>query len=442
MKLRLTAFVVTVAVLALNPLAATRAAGLTPTVLAVTAPAATLYTERIEIRSRLITARGVALRDRLLVLLVDGVAEQRRRTDAHGKATFSISRDITRGRHVVAVRFTGDGRYAATSRSVTIRVLPATLRVRTLPPVPGALFEFRGKRFRTRDDGSALVVIGSPARPGEVPTFLSAPSSPGTFTVFGKWWGRAPDLTAGFDLYYETSMRFTDRLGADVDPDTIESVTLRSSIGEIIKLPEVNPVWVHGARVVSLAGGLEAKDILYVVDDVEIKGANVVNRAQQRFAPRESRAWNVELLFYQTSIELRDLIFGFPISATVRIDYPNGDAFRVQTDAWGIVDLPPLPRGTYHVTPERAGVTVTQALAMSRDANVHLTVITYLDVAVGLAVPTAIAIGLLLLGRPHLLLALRALLRKLSRTARPLVADVKAASSSLAGLSRRLRRAK
>jgi hypothetical protein len=404
--------------MALNPLAAARAAEPAVTVLTITAPASTVFTERIVIDARLSTADGTVLRDAPLGLLLDGVGEQRRRTDAEGATRFSVSRDIKPGSHVFTVRFEGDDRYGATTQSVTLVVEPATLHLRTLPPIPGVLFEFRGHRFTTGVDGSAIVQLETPASPEEVPTFVSAPSATGIRIEFGKWWGNAPDLTAGFDLFYLVSLQFANRLGTAVDPATIDAVTLRSSIGEIINLPRIEPIWVHGMRVVSLAGGLEAKDILYGVDDVEIKGANVVNRAQQRFAPRESRAWNVELLFYQTSIELRDLIFGFPISATIRLEYPNGEVLRVQTDSSGVVELPALPRGTYHVTPERVGVTVTQALAMSRDADAHLTVISYLDVAVGLTIPIGIAVGLLLVGRPHLIGRLRGLPRRLWQVVR------------------------
>jgi hypothetical protein len=54
------------------------------------------------------------------------------------------------------------------------------------------------------------------------------------------------------------------------------------------------------------------------------------------------------------------------------------------------------------VTPEHVGLTVTRPVTMSRDSEVHLAVITYLDIAVATGVPIAIAIVLLLIGRPRI----------------------------------------
>jgi len=202
-----------------------------------------------------------------------------------------------------------------------------------------------------------------------------------------------------------------------VDESRITSMTLRSSIGQVIDIAQPGPMEVQGVRVVSLAGGLVAKDILYGVDEVTIEGSNVVNRAQQRFTPRLSQSWKVEILFYKTSIKLTDTLFGLGIATDLKIQYPGGRVDTVQTDDKGVVNLPPLPRGIYQVTPLKVGVTVVRPVAMSRDADVELAVITYLDIIVVVGAALVVALGLLLLGRPGIVRAIRRRLRPRGRAA-------------------------
>jgi hypothetical protein len=85
----------------------------------------------------------------------------------------------------------------------------------------------------------------------------------------------------------------------------------------------------------------------------------------------------------------------------------------VTTDDNGRIELPPLPRGTYVVTPQRVGVTVARPVTMSRDTSVHLAVITYLDIAIALGTPALIALTLLLIGRPGIIGTVTARVRSL-----------------------------
>ncbi|MEO5704935.1 MAG: carboxypeptidase-like regulatory domain-containing protein [Candidatus Limnocylindrales bacterium] len=379
----------------------------TATVLTVDSPTSVLFSRRFEIDVALRDAAGGAIANAVLELDIDGSVEARTRTDAAGAATFSVSRDLPTGSHVLRVRYAGGGNYLAAAVQRSILVEPPIINLRTLPPIANAVFEFRGEQVTTGPDGSVRLTLDGLPGDDERPTFVSAPQAANQRMEFDKWFGKAPDLTASFNVFYYVSLNFRHRLGEVVDPATITRLTIRSSIGEVIELDAVAPMWVFGQRVVSLAGGLEVKDILYGIDLVEIEGTNVVNRAEQRFVPRETTEWDIEVLFYRTKIALRDLFFSFPVAARVQLEYPNGRVVHVDADANGTIDLPPLPRGTYKVTPEGVGIKVTRPVTMSRDASVELTVITYLDMAVAVAVPLAIAIVLLLLGRPHLVRLVR-----------------------------------
>ena len=375
----------------------------TPTVLIVDVLPEAVVGTRVEVAVGLRDAAARPIADALVSLLVDGRDEVRRRTDAKGEAAFSLSSELGAGDHLLAITFSGDARHLPATVTKVIELKLPSLSVRTLPPIEGVVFEYAGRQFTSGVDGSATVVLSAPLPDSALPTIVSVPAAEGTRVEFAKWWGKTPELTVSFDVYYRVSVAFTDRLGNVVDPATIASVTIRSSVGQVIDVGDRDPFWVHGVRVVSLAGGLEVKDILYGVDEVEIQGTSVVNRAQQRFTPREDRAWNIEVLFYKTRIRLTDLVFGTPVAARIRVEYPSARVFYLDVDGTGVVELPPLPRGTYKITPQGAGITVTRPVTMSRDAEVDLTVISYLDVVLGVAIPAGIALLLLLIGRPQLL---------------------------------------
>ncbi len=377
------------------------------TSLSVEGPASVFAGQQVVLAFVLRTASGDPVPDALVRLYVDGSQEARRLTDIEGKARASVTADLSIGTHLFRAVFDGTERYATSSMTLPIEVEQPVLTIQTLPALEGVTFSYRGNTFASNADGVARLELDTFADRNDAPQVVSVPSTSSQRVEFDRFWGSAPSLRATFDIYYRISMRFTERLGNPVDPDSISNIALRSSIGEVLAVKSDGPFWVHGVRVVSLIGGLEVKDILYGVDEVAIEGSNTVNKSQQRFIPREGTDWNVELLFYKTSIELTDALMSLPISTVVRVEYPSGRTFRVTSDEHGRVELPPLPRGTYIVTPERAGLTVSRPVTMSRDASVRLAVITYLDIAIALGIPLAIAVLLLLIGRPTILRTLR-----------------------------------
>jgi hypothetical protein len=365
-------------------------------------PATVLYSVRIPITATLHTAGGKGIADELIELSIDGRFEARTRTTKQGVATFSVSRDIKVGKHRLTVLFAGSRAYARARAGATITIAAPTITVATLPARRGIEFDFHGRRFTTGADGVGSVVLDELPAPDDRPTIVSIPARKGGETVFTRWWGNAPNLTECFDVFYDVAVRYTDRLGNPIDAAAVSGTTIRSSIGEIIKVNGPEPFRVHGVRVVSLAGGLEVKDILYGIDDVTIEGTNVVNRAQQRFTPRQGGDWNIRVLFYDTSVTLTDALLGIPVKSHVMLEYPGGRQDWFDTDSSGTVRFGPLPRGTYKLTPTGVGMTVVRPLAVSRDTEARLAVITYLDIASVVLLAASVAIGLLLIGRPNL----------------------------------------
>jgi hypothetical protein len=187
-------------------------------------------------------------------------------------------------------------------------------------------------------------------------------------------------------------------------------MTLKSRTGVRTVVQKGAEVWLQGSRVVPFAGELVSKDIEYQVERAYVDGANVVNRAQQRFTPSQTTTLPVRLLFYALKITTRDALFGFPVGEAVELKYPSG---RVVTHDLkdGKLTLPSLPRGTYDVKVVASGISFTRPVSVSRNQQVELKVISWLDMILAAGALAALALGLVMARRPHILRAVRRRLR-------------------------------
>jgi hypothetical protein len=181
--------------------------------------------------------------------------------------------------------------------------------------------------------------------------------------------------------------------------DRISEFRMHSSIGLRQVRKNLAPFWLQGTRIVPFTQGLEKKNIGYAVDAVTVDGANVVNRSQQKFVPAQSRDLNVRLLFNVAHFTARDAIFHFPVGSGVRMRYPDGYTAVRQFDNKTVLTVPGLPRGQYQVQVTGAGWSPLRPVALSRTQDVQLTVITYLDMAVIVALLAALAMGVVLYRR-------------------------------------------
>jgi hypothetical protein len=179
-------------------------------------------------------------------------------------------------------------------------------------------------------------------------------------------------------------------------------MTLKSRTGVRTPVKQGEDVWLQGSRVVPFSGELVSKDIDYQVERAEVDGTNVVNRAQQRFTPHKQQSLDVQLLFYSLKVVTRDALFGFPVGEGIQLRYPNGRTVRHDLKD-GTVTLPSLPRGTYNVKVVASGVSFTRPVSVSRNQEVELKVISWLDMILAALALSALAIGLLVARRPHLL---------------------------------------
>jgi hypothetical protein len=284
------------------------------------------------------------------------------------------------------------------------------LIVRTMPPVPHARVLLDGHEARTGPDGTLRLV---PARWGELRRRIQVPTlwHQGTRARFSRWIGRIDQavpptrdlqVVAAFDVDYPVQFRFVGPDGKPVPYDRIDHVELRGATGVEVQASGERlrkPLLLWGSRVITLHAGPKQKDIYYRLQSVRMRGANVVNQAQQRYIPSADRSVQVNLLFFDAQVVVRDALFGFPVGKAVRVRYPDGSRERYRLGPERTVTLRKLPRAPYDLTVEGLGLPISSPVAITRQQVIPLKFVSWLDVAVGLLVALTFLIGLPVAGR-------------------------------------------
>ena len=293
---------------------------------------------------------------------------------------------------VVALVLTLEGHPAA-AQSQERAAAPST--VRTVPAVPGMRFEAAGVRFTADRRGVAHPPPGARA---EDLRALGTEIEPGVRARFDRWYrGRA---IAAINRYHRVRTSFVDPSGTAIDPSTVSSVTLRGSDGGRYIVSGRRTLWLQGNRVVPESNGTESIALHYAAERVLVAGSNVVNRGQQRFFPAETRVIELRLLLFQVRVTVRDALLGFPIGSAIRLRYPNGGVRREDLGPNAELVLTSVPRGDYRVSVDALGLSSSRPVALSRDQELELQVISWLDVMVVLLGLGSVALGLLFIRRP------------------------------------------
>ncbi len=372
-----------------------------PTRIIIDAAAAVTIGDPAVINAQLLSGNS-PVADAGLTLIVDGVVDSRRRTDANGRTTLTVRRDLVAGQYRVGVAFDGHaGRGLAESSAASVLSVAASrLTVSTVPPLEGMPFVLTSESspgaspigFTSGSDGVAVVDV--PA----VGTYrLEAPAGGAVGenirTKFIRW-GDATfsnvktisipartELQAGYQVDYLVSQEFQDRDGGPLDPSRVSSMTLFSSIGEQLTFTDGGPKWLLGSRVIRRDLGLEETKILYSVLAVAVDGSNVVNGAQYQFEASPGAVWPIPLLLFPLHIKTRDAIFGFPIGAGIEVEKPDGGRSYARFDEKGVLKLEGLARGEYRVRVDAWGLAPWQPVALSQSQEIEVRVISYLDMA-------------------------------------------------------------
>jgi hypothetical protein len=287
---------------------------------------------------------------------------------------------------------------------------PTTLQLVTVPALPHVRVTLDGSTFQTNPVGIARIPHSGLSLAGRLRVKPSSVAD-GVRATLSRWneeltRENLDRITARLDVRYRVKISFVDRQRKPVDLARITSLTLRSSHGILHTYGREDlekPIWLHGTRVVSRQTGPEPKDIYYAVDRAIVDGANVVNRAQQRFFPSKRRSVQVELLFFRARLSAHDALFRFPIGSAVRLQHPDGRWERYPLGPGAKLELTGLPRGDYWVEVDAPGMSFLRPVSLSRDQEVRLEVLSYVDMGAAATLFLVITVGLLLIGRPHLL---------------------------------------
>ena len=383
--------------------------------------------DALSMTALLTTAAGKPLSGASIALSLNGERQGVVRTDEQGYAEWPLGRKLAAG--VFAAEAVFDGQLPALAAKATrsFTIAPAQVEVRTEPPLPGTSFALDGRVFTAGADGVARISVD---RMGVYSLTVASRAilRPDTRSEFTGWDddsyapersvqipAKAP-LEAGFDIFYLITPKLTRAQHDVVDPQRVSSLTLMSSIGQRVRMDRIEPTWIQGSQVVAGPDHLETRPISYTVESVLIDGANVVNQSQQRFLPSTQQDLSIDVMLYSVRFSARDALFGFPIKSGIDLTYPDGHTQQFALGPDGQVSADSLARGSYRVKLDSPGLGTARPLVLSRDQDLPIMLLSYLDLAVVFGSLGAFALGLLLLGR-----RLRRL-KPLNRRARPLPA--------------------
>ncbi len=276
-------------------------------------------------------------------------------------------------------------------------------KVVTVPPVAGVQFKTKHRTYRTNRRGVVVLQLARGAAVRDEVKVVDKMIRPGMRAHFARWYG---SKTVTFNLQYLVSFTFRDLADEPVSPSIVSTVFLKSRTGVRTAVPHGRATWLQGSRVVPFKAELVSKNIDYQIERTTVDGANVVNRAQQRFAPAKTRKIDVKLLFYGLRVRSRDALLGFPVGSALELRYPSGRTVRHDLKD-GRTQIAALPRGNYQVKVVASGISFERPVAVSRNQEVELKVISWLDILLAGLALGGVTIGLLVARRPHLLRFLR-----------------------------------
>jgi hypothetical protein len=289
---------------------------------------------------------------------------------------------------------------------VAVPAAAADVRVRVLPPVTGLDVEFAGKTYRTDGDGF-VVLPGTRRDVGPDKITIRELKRGGKRYKFDRWFGATADaqIVAGLLYYQRTVFSFRNLDSEAVPTDQIQLLRIKAQTGQVIerRTAELNDsVELLAQRVVPLGGGPVIKDVAWSAQIVQIRGTNVVRSSAQRWEPSKEQRVAFDLDFYPMEIRGIDAFYGQATGGEALVEFPDGHT-QVYHLVHGRAVIPALPRGTYEVTIQGAGKSFKTPVALSKAQVAEFKVITWLDMASIALFIVLFTVGLVVIGRPHLL---------------------------------------
>ena len=367
---------------------------------------------------------GAPIPNQPIIIMVEGVRKAEGRTDSRGVASIPLRYKFAAGTYHIKAIYPGIvsiGVNRATAEADII-IEPAKVAIYTVPPVPGVKFKLNHKIYTSDENGIVeLAVNTSGVYTLEVLPIDEDNLPSNTQLEFARWndnvftanrqvyFPRARRLEAGFIVNYQMDQIFYDTTGEPVDPARVSSMVIRG-IGNTYTLDGAGPVWLPSNRLTRrVSERLESQEILYYFRDVTIDGANVINRSEQRFHIRPNDTWPIQVLLYSVRFTARDAMFHFPIGKGIELTYPDGRMEKFFFDSNNAqIMIPSLARGSYSAKITGAGGSAPPTpIHLSRDQDVQLLMLSYLDIALIIGIPLSIALAFFFIGRPYWLHVVR-----------------------------------
>ena len=284
----------------------------------------------------------------------------------------------------------------------------AAVTIDTVPQLAGIPIVVDGRVYKTNRLGRITVEADGALR--DRVDVRDARVGPRTRATFSRWYGNldkpSGKLTAALDLYFTFEWTFVDLHNRPIPFDRVTSIKFKTSHGRVRTFERKDfgrKHWVQGSRVISTPEGPRRKDLYFTVEKVIVDDTNVVNRAQQRFEPSKRRDMAFRLLFYKMEFSAFDALFKFPIGSGVKLTFPNGKVQEHNFTSAGKLTIDRLPRGEYWVVVNGPGMSFKRPVTLTKNQKVPLEVLSWIDIGFVFGVVFAIALGLLLIGRPWLL---------------------------------------
>ena len=367
---------------------------------------------------------GAPIPNQPIIILVDGVRKAEGRTDSRGIASIPLRYKFPAGTYHIKAIYPGIisiGVNRAIAEADVI-VEPAKLAIYTVPPMPGIAFKLNHQIYVSDDNGVAEIDVKTsgiyslevlPIDEDNLPSNTRMEFERWNDNVFTTnrqiYLPRARRLEAGFIVSYQMNQKFYDTTGGPVDPKRVSSMVL-GGVGNIYAFDGAGPVWLPANRLTRRIGEkLESQEIIYYFRNVIIDGANVINRSEQRFHIRPDDTWPIQVLVYSVHFTTRDAMFHFPTGKGIELTYPDGHKENFMFDSANKeILIPSLARGSYSAKIIGVGGSAPPTpVYLSRDQAVELLMLSYLDIALIIGIPLAIALAFFFIGRPYWLRIVR-----------------------------------
>ena len=372
----------------------------------------------------LTTEFGKPIANQPITIYVDGKRKASGVTDSAGVASLTLKYKFPAGKYHIRALYNGVPVLGIPMASVEADMLiqPANATIRTIPAMAGIKFKFDGHIYTSNENGFVSFQVNkSGTYLLEVMPVDTELLLPNTTMEFSRWndniftsrreiyFPRTRPIEAGFIFNYLVNEVFYDSTGAIVDPARISSMTLKG-LGRTYTFDRAGPIWLPANRLARRIGEkLQSQGIVYYFKDIQIDGANVINKSQQSFHLRPNDVWSINVLLYSIRFSSRDAMFRFAIGSGIELTYPDGhiDTFFFDSSK-SEIEIPSLARGSYSATViSNGGSAPSTPIHLSRDQDVELLVLSFLDMAIIFGAPLLLALTLFFIGRPHQLRKLR-----------------------------------